>query len=338
MLQKTLLLSHSDKVFLDLLYLESKICLPGSSLGNHNMNYYDAIISADDKMKRHVMYIPSKVYIFNHLNYEIDAIKYGIKSVEAKHDRDCAVFIAYPNKDVTGSLLLKCHKISTHQMISELSLKGLNCDNLSKRNVFAMSKNAESVTLSDCTFPEHVAAHLQQELSECTGLKSLCFTDTNIVDTTFLHKLQRMTALTALVLVNTNLCPVEGKFVCEQLKILSNLSKLWISIPGLGVHGQHISEALQVWGPESCLKELLLRNCDIPVNVCSSLLSSLPKALEYLHLSGNILTECLQHIPNLESLRFLYMSRTSLTKEDLHHFNKLIQEHKLPQLSTLWLG
>ena len=126
--------------------------------------------------------------------------------------------------------------------------------------------------------------------------------------------------------------------MCTQLKTLNQLQKLWISIPGLGAHGQHINEALQNWGPDGCLKTLWLRNCDIPANVCSLLLASLPKGLEFLHLLGNTLTDGLQHIPRMESLKFLALSRTFLTKEDLHYFNQFIQEHKLLQLKSLWLA
>ena len=149
------------------------------------MNYYDPIISGDDKLERHMMYIPSRAYMFNNINYDIDAIEYDIKSIEVEHDRDGTVYIWLPDKDVTGSLLLNCHKISSHQFISELSLEGLYCDNFDKRNVFAMSKNAESVSLTDCILPKHVAVHLQQQLSQCSGLKSICFKDTKIEDSTF---------------------------------------------------------------------------------------------------------------------------------------------------------
>ena len=234
--------------------------------------------------------------------------------------------------------MLKCHIISKHQYISQLSLEALHCDSFNKTNVFAISENAVSVSLIDCTLPKHVAVHLQQQLSDCLGLKSICFTDTNIENSTFLRKLNNMTFLTSLKLVDANLSPAEGQLVCKQLKTLNQLQKLWISIPGLGAHGQHISEALQNWGPEGCLKELWLRNCDIPANVCSLLLASLPKGLEFLHLSGNTLTDCLQHIPRMQSLRFLALSRTFLTKEDLHYFNQFIQERKLLQLKSLWLA
>ena len=241
-------------------------------------------------------------------------------------------------KEITRNLMLKCYIISKHQSISQLSLEALHCDNFNKRKVFAISKNAISVSLIDCTLPKHVAVHLQQQLSDCLGLKSICFTDTNIENCTFLRKLNNMTCLTSLKLVDANLSPAEGQLVCKQLKTLNQLQKLWISIPGLGAHGQHISEALQNWGPDGCLQELWLRNCDIPTNVCSLLLASLPKGLEFLHLSGNTLTDCLQHIPRMESLRFLALSHTFLTKEDLHYFNQFIQERKLLQLKSLWLA
>ena len=147
-----------------------------------------------------------------------------------------------------------------------------------------------------------------------------------------------MTFLTSLKLVDANLSPAEGQLVCKQLETPHQLHNLWIEIPRLGVHGQHISEALETWGPDGCLKTLWLRNCDLPANACSSLVSSLPKGLEFLHLSGNTLTGCLQHLSSLDSLTFIGLSRTFLTKEDLHYFNQFIKEHRLLQLCSLWLA
>ena len=75
MLEETLLLKESDKIFSNALYLESKVSLPGSPLGNTNMNYFHTFISADHKLQRPIMYIPSKVYIFNSLNCEFDTFE-----------------------------------------------------------------------------------------------------------------------------------------------------------------------------------------------------------------------------------------------------------------------
>ena len=333
---ETRLFTESDHAFFDLLYLESKVRLPGSRLNNPNINYYAS--SNDDKLQRPMMYIPSRVYIFKDLDYEIDAIVYGTKTKEPDREKNCAVHIFYPYEEVTRNLMLKCHIISSYQFISELSLEGLYCDNFDKRNVFAISKNVVSVSITDCILPKHVAVHLQQQLSECSGLKSICFIDTKIEDATFLCKLKNMTFLTSLKLVAANLSPAEGQLVCKQLKTLNQLHDLWIEIPGLGGHGQYISESLEKWGPDGCLKTLWLRNCDISADVCSSLVSSLPKGLEFLHLSGNTLTGCLQHLSSLDSLTFIGLSRTFLTKEDLHHFNQFIKEHKLLQLRSLWLA
>ena len=103
------------------------------------------------------------------------------------------------------------------------------------------------------------AAHLQQQLSECSGLKSICFIDTKIEDATFLCKLKNMTFLTSLKLVDANLSPTKGQLACKQLKTLNQLhDPLYLKFLVLVFMVNILLKHYKIGDPDGCLKDTLV--------------------------------------------------------------------------------
>ena len=150
------------------------------------------------------------------------------------------------------------------------------------------------------------------------------------------------------------------------LKALSSCHQLvHLSLAGnrIGIHGFHLADTINTWGPNPKLKTLDLTDCSMPSSVCGALLFALGKCknLTDLWLPGNILTGCMHHflsdpsqgLPSLEELflsytnirkteglpllKELFLSHTELDERDVVHLVQLIQRQKVPQLGQLGL-
>ena len=139
------------------------------------------------------------------------------------------------------------------------------------------------------------------------------------------------------------------RHLCGQiLQILSShqsIINLDLSGNILGIYGHHLVNTIKTWGSESCLTQLDLSHCSLPVEVCGRLLLVLGKCrkLRELWLPGNTLTGCLQyfladHDSRLLFLQELFLSYTKLNVKDLLHLGQLIKVEKMPQLRELDLG
>ena len=321
------------------LFVESKVQLNGNYVHNKHVNYFDHKL--DERKGQPLdtqMYSRSKEYIFLDLKATVDVLK------EKKRDdpNESSIHIdnsgRNPDPKITKNLLATCKEISRFQPIVSLFLSNLKCEHFKQTKIFSMSKNTTSVVFHVCALPTEMNVHLQQQLSDCTGLEVICFNSTRIEDATFLDRLQDMSSLTCLELIETELSPIIGRKVCKQLKALKLLRTLWLNIPGLGAHGRYIKKALKAWGPNSGLQTLHLRNCDMPANVCSALIPHIPKNVTLLHLSGNTLTGCLSQFTELPKLAFLALSRGSLIQDDIEHLTRLICGNNFPRRADLYLS
>ena len=178
-----------------------------------------------------------------------------------------------------------------------------------------------------------------QPLSEMSvtalGFMSITSVEQSHDFVTFLRYLNDIVSLTRLVLATENLWPYEAGPLVDELKNFKKIRNLKLSVPGLD--GQSFVKVLQSWGSDIGIKQLSLRNCELPNEVGSSLLCSLPHGLTFLHLSGNVLTGSLNKLPTLPSLSFLALSRTCLNRNDILSLSRFMEERRFPELGSLWL-
>ena len=107
--------------------------------------------------------------------------------------------------------------------------------------------------------------------------------------------------------------------LCGQLlKALSPCKQLvHICLAGnpIGLHGFHLTETINTWGPDPVLKTLDLTDCSMPTPVCGNLLSALGRCKNLTDLLlPHFLSEPLQRLPSLEEL---FLSYTGLNRRDL---------------------
>ena len=100
------------------LYKESTVPLPHHPLHNKHINYYNHVIDNDKKRSTDTtpVHIRSKLFVFEDMaeNVNIDHKDQDTEPTE------CAMRITWPHPSVTVRTLSICHRISKHQVVSDL--------------------------------------------------------------------------------------------------------------------------------------------------------------------------------------------------------------------------
>ena len=334
---------YMDASLFESLYRECTGRLPGHPLHNPYINYYDHCYSyARDTSP---IYIPSKLYVFEGMREDVTCgTEHRGGGGNQEEAPECAIAIWEPHPSVAQSLLTACHTICQHQPVTDLYIERLECDNVAEPEVFTMSKNAVSLRLPDCRLPAAVLNHLLHQMSDCTTLHTIHLLNTSLAGVTSLNLSNMAASLTHLSLWDTEMSPELCESVCTQLPHLVHLEYIDLSCNPLGVHGHHITESIRSRGPDPPLQQLWLWYCEMPVDVCTPLLSALStcKQLAHLWLSANSLTGCLSSFlpglhPGLHSLEALAVGCAELNRDDVQHITQLIQTNKLPRLRELHL-
>ena len=289
-------------------YSQSRGSLSGILSGQpyHN-GYFNCCTSAKG---RRAIHTPSQLYWFDEVETEIQC--YERKIAYGETPEDCAVCITLPSKEIQGSLLSACRKISTNQRIANLYAEQLDLNDAEDADVFRFSKNAQSLTFRDCNLSYKHINNFWRQLSDCVFLRTLNLSGTDLNDVTSTN-LSKMTFLEKLDLSYAKVSPEFAESVCTQLKYLVQLVELVLENIPVGSSSQNIKEAIEAWGLDPPLQVLDLAFCQIPVQMCVSLLSALSKCerLTKLNLSSNDvssseidLTEAVNQVwgpfPNLE--------------------------------------
>ena len=102
-------------------------------------------------------------------------------------------------------------------------------------------------------------------------------------------------------------CSISGRVIRELLKSLStckSLTHLNLGKNLIGTAGYNLAQSITYWGNDAQFQELILKDCQMPLNVSSEVLDSLwaCKRITTLDLSGNILDE--SGLQLAESIRF----------------------------------
>ena len=116
-----------EDVLFESMYTASKKALPGTPLHNPNINDFNyRNVAMGDKPLDSTIYVPSKLYLFDNIGWEIGGIKVAVAAIY-EDTPECSVFINYYlGKHTESKTLLKaCSKIVQHQPVSDMSVTAL---------------------------------------------------------------------------------------------------------------------------------------------------------------------------------------------------------------------
>ena len=123
---------------------------------------------------------------------------------------------------------------------------------------------------------------------------------------------------------------------------MQKLEALDLTDSSIGCNGaEALADSITSWGLNSPLKILALTNCKITSGL--ELLKSLAYCLKHecLELSQNPLARSLKDLPpntSFPDLRWLYLSQTSLTGEDIQALAAVIKNKGMPSLQDFQFG
>lgn len=275
-----------NRIFFESLYREAGGRLPGHPLHNPYINYYyhHPYYSPRDCSP---VFVPSRLYWFYEMMENVVSDIHHKETENSDEIPECKVYICDPKPKARKSLMALMCQITQHQKVTDLFLDTLIYEDTVQ---FNLSEKAVSVKLRDCSLPSQMVQHLSEQISRCGTLEIIDLSHTSLRDVTSIELSNKATTLTYLNLKDTHMSPQLTESVCKQLKHLVHLEHLDLSDNPIGIHGQHIVETIQCWGPESPLKVLRLFGCQMPAYVCDSLLEALSicQQLTCHDLGGNV--------------------------------------------------
>ena len=314
------------------LYGESQAQLSGHPLHNKYINYY----SPYRRPRYTTVYIPSKVYEFRNVGYDIVL---GTEHREQEAETpECALIIYHPDKAVTQSLLSNCQVIMRNQPVNNLYMKDFKSADIPQTFVFNISKHIQSLTLRWCDFQSQTLNHLLEQINECSTLRIIDLGFTNLKDLSSLT-ISNKTPLTHLDLGWAHMSQELSQNVCHQLSDLTELRYLDLS----GNDLSYIDTICLSNKPN--LSYLNCRNTQMSIELNKNLIGQLRyiTQLSELDLSYNTLTGCISCFvpddhPGLPELKNLILMSTALNKGDLHHLLNIIFSNKLPNLEKMYVS
>ena len=327
------------RTLIEAIFRETGLPVPKDLLHNQWINYYDhseGLIKDTSQV-----YVPSRWYWFSYMKAKVSCkIQHGDTEIP-----ECTMSIIWSRETVAENLLSICHRICQHQTVRNLYMECVRCVDLPEPHVFTISKNTESMQITECKLPAETLTHLMQQIKGCSALRVLDLSWTTLTGCLSGFLPDPHPGLPKLEVLNLRSTVLNKDDLQHLLSITYKLPKLH----KLDLLGNTLTRCLTSFVPDPHpglleLRELDLVNTELNKEDLQHLshitqYNKLP-SLQCLDLSRNTLTGCLTSFlpdphPGLPELEKLNLKRTALNKEDLHHLTHLIQTHKLPGLKVL---
>ncbi len=191
----------------------------------------------------------------------------------------------------------------------------------------------DSLGLEECEMPEEAWVTVLSALASCKNLTEFYLSNNTFGETGVhvAHLIEAWGPEHPLRRLDLDGCQMPQQVCAAVLKALSflkQLKELWLDKNTIGVAGVYLTESIQAWGPESQLHTLHLEQCDMPEEIWKAILAVLSscKWLQWIYLSHNKLSACLQSFtPKMAMIR-LHLTNTSLTAVDINHLTHLVRE------------
>ena len=187
----------------------------------------------------------------------------------------------------------------------------------------------QKIYLQNCSPTASATLQLVQSLSTCRYLMQLNLRENKLGEAglKLAQSIRSWGDNPSLLKLHLHNCSMLVKVTAELLKSLStckHLTHLYLGRNTLKTAGHHLVTLIRSLGDSSQLQELNIRNCKMPIDICSSLLQALStcKRLTILDLSKNKLGEAGYHLAqsircwgNDRPLRKLYLTDTSVSMD-----------------------
>ena len=169
-----------DKRLYNSLYAESKVPLPGKPFHNHHINLFN---DKEDNQNQAIT-ILSKVYWFDNMKKHVRLdIKQSMKQGMKQNISEIAMLgIFNPARELTKGLFSTWRKLSGLQPLTELFMRKVRNQDLTKQDVPELSKNAHSLWVIDSELPVAFWRNILQQLIGCPTLQLLWLQETNVGD------------------------------------------------------------------------------------------------------------------------------------------------------------
>ena len=138
------------------------------------MNVYDHKYGVGDVTPIHV---PSRLYVFRKIK---ETLVCNPQTAKEEKPSICLMVMSRPDPAMTKSLLINCREISLVQPITDLYILGIDVKDLPEPCVFHLSQHAQSLAIINCTLPLQTLNHLLQQINECSKLRVLYLSITNL--------------------------------------------------------------------------------------------------------------------------------------------------------------
>ena len=102
-----------------------------------------------------LVYFPSRLYNFHWIQEDVALGEHKEHGAEIP---ECAMFIIWPDKMVTKSLLSKCRTISEHQAVIDFQMKHVHCGDATEAEAPILSRNNRSLHIYSCNLSTNVLA------------------------------------------------------------------------------------------------------------------------------------------------------------------------------------
>ena len=152
------------------LHVEASVQLVDDPLHNKYINCY----SVRDTTP---IDYPSTIYQFVFMSEDVVLGEYKAQSAEKP---ECAMFIHRPEERVTKNLVCKCRTISEHQAVTDFHIYRVHCDDATEAEALILSRNIQSLNISDCKLSSSFMRNLLHQLHDCVILTNLSLSDMDL--------------------------------------------------------------------------------------------------------------------------------------------------------------
>ena len=137
------------------------------------MNFYHHL----EELNTTPVFVPSRMYDFNFISKDLLFDTKRTKQEVRKGTKECAIKLRSPKSQATKGLLATCRKISEYQLLTDVWLKEVKCNDLSEADVPIVNKEAHSVLIDKSELPTTFLRNLLRQLSKCVKLQAIWIVD-----------------------------------------------------------------------------------------------------------------------------------------------------------------